>query len=440
MTHKAFWILSLALFEVSCQSTPETIVSPAATIAIVDAETTLPEPTEIINQTSEATETSEVVSAPVQPTAQPTDAVPTAMPATAVPASPVDSIQLLPIANGFVRPLGLEHAFDERLFVVEQKGTIQIVQDGQILPIPFLNIEDRVTTRGNEQGLLGLAFHPNYQTNGRFFLNYTRSDNATVIAEYLVDPSKPNLANPESESIILTIDQPFQNHNGGQIRFGPDGYLYIGMGDGGSRDDPQNHAQDFDTLLGAMLRIDVDSGKPYAIPADNPFVSAPPVRDEIWAVGLRNPWRFSFDKQTGDLFIADVGQNMWEEISFQPAGSSGGENYGWKIYEGEACYLGNCDTADLTPPIAITSHAEGHCSITGGYIYRGQAYPSLTGNYFFADYCSGTLWRLFQSADGRWDQAEIGNMGFLVSSFGEDANGEVYIINQGEGIIYQLIP
>ncbi len=387
------------------------------------------------------------IDAPPAPTAQPTDipAVdpsPTEIPPTALPLNgqPAESFNLELIADGFFKPLGVEHAGDERLFVVQQTGLISIVDNGQVIETPFLDIVERVNSNANEQGLLGLAFHPAYLNNGRFFLNYSDGDGATVIAEFRVSDSDPNQANPSSERILLTIPQPYSNHNGGQIRFGPDGYLYIGMGDGGSQDDPQNNGQNFAALLGSMLRIDVDGGPPYGIPATNPFVNDDNVPGEIWAKGLRNPWRFAFDRQTGDLFISDVGQFVYEEINFQPAGSPGGENYGWKIYEGFNCYLGDCNTPNLTPPIAEYSHADGHCSVTGGYVYRGSEFPEMRGNYFMADYCSGAMWSLFPNEDGSWSQNQIGNAGFLVSSFGEDVNGELYVVSQNEGMIYRLTP
>jgi len=238
----------------------------------------------------------------------------------------------------------------------------------------------------------------------------------------------------------MKIGQPYPNHNGGQILFGPDGYLYIGMGDGGSQDDPQNLAQDRSSLLGAILRIDVDNGDPYGIPQDNPYVADESGRNEIWSIGWRNPWRISFDRATGDMFIADVGQNVWEEISFEAADSGGGQNYGWRIFEADVCYLDDCSTPNLVPPIAQYNHDGRHCSVTGGYIYRGESYPELYGNYFFADYCSGVMWRLFPNGSGSWDMAEVGRADFLVSSFGEDANGELYVVNQRGGAIYQLAP
>ena len=433
----SIFLLTLILL-VACQPEP----AAEATPPVVAVNTAVP------TQSTPAEPTTPPTAVPTQPApANPTD-VPTAVAsptpepsATPHTAVAVSNINLELVADGFFKPLGLDHAGDERLFITQQHGVINIIQNGQVLPDPFLYIEQRVNSDGYEQGLLGLAFHPDYVNNGRFFVNYTRGDGATVIAEFAVDPANPNRALPESERVLLTIAQPYRNHNGGQLKFGPDGYLYIGTGDGGSADDPPNNGQRTDTLLGKMLRIDVnnDNGDPYAIPADNPFVADSAVRDEIWATGLRNPWRFSFDRETGDLYIADVGQNMWEEINFQPAASTGGENYGWRIFEASHCYLDDCATPGLTPPIFEYNHEGGHCSVTGGYVYRGEAHPELYGNYFLADYCSGQLWRMVQTENG-WNTAVINNVGFLVSSFGEDASGELYIIDQGAGAVYRLTP
>ncbi|MGD8490211.1 MAG: PQQ-dependent sugar dehydrogenase, partial [Anaerolineae bacterium] len=293
------------------------------------------------------------------------------------------------IASGFERPVQVTHAGDGsgRLFVVEQPGRIKIIEEGNTLPEPFLDITGLVVY-GGERGLLGLAFHPDYPSNGYFYVNYTRvEDGATVIVRYSVSPSNPDRADPNSASVLLEIPQPYTNHNGGQLLFSPvDGYLYIGMGDGGSGGDPENNAQDTSTLLGAMLRLDVDSATPYAIPPDNPYVGVDG-RDEIWAIGLRNPWRFSFDRDNGDLYIGDVGQNEWEEIDYQAAGTPGGVNFGWRCKEGshEYNFVGDCLAAELTDPIAEYSHDDGR-SVTGGFVYRGQDYPALTGRYFYADY------------------------------------------------------
>ncbi|MCB0038012.1 MAG: PQQ-dependent sugar dehydrogenase, partial [Anaerolineales bacterium] len=382
--------------------------------------------------------------APAEPTTPPTDVPATEIPAapeptaTAVAAQPVDGVQLQFVASGFFKPLGLTHAGDARLFVAEQHGLISIIQEGQRLSTPFLDIIERVNSNANEQGLLGLAFHPNYAENGYFYVNYSGANGETTISRFQVS-ADANAADAGSETVLLTIAQPYSNHNGGQIAFGPDGYLYIGMGDGGSQNDPQNNGQNPDALLGKILRIDVDGGEPYAIPADNPYAADDRYRPEVWAMGLRNPWRFSFDRATGDLYIADVGQNAWEEIDFQPAGT-GGLNYGWRQFEASNCYLDDCTLPAHTPPVFEYNHSGGHCSVTGGYVYRGQAYPELSGNYFLADYCSGTMWRLFHNGDGSWDNDQIGQTGFLVSSFGEDVNGELYVLNQAAGEVYQIVP
>ncbi len=271
-------------------------------------------------------------------------------------------------------------------------------------------------------------------------MNYTNLDGHTHISEFAVDPNDPNRAAADSEIVLLMVEQPYANHNGGQLQFGPDGYLYVGMGDGGSANDPLNSGQDPATLLGALLRLDVDflPGQ-YAIPATNPFVADDSRANEIWAWGLRNPWRFSFDPVKGNLFIADVGQNLWEEIHFQPAASAGGENYGWNILEGSHCFNGSaCDQTGLELPIFEYDHGQG-CSITGGYVYRGQEFLSLYGNYFLADFCQGTFWRLFQEADGSWSSAVVLETDFPISSFGEDFLGELYALDHNGGV-YQIQP
>ncbi len=303
------------------------------------------------------------------------------------------------IASGFDKPIQVTHAGDGsgRLFVVEQTGRIKIIQGGTVLPTPFLDASGLIACCG-EQGLLGLAFHPDYADNGFLYLNFSRaSDGATMIVRYQVSTGDPDRADPGSAMTLLTVNQPYGNHNGGQLLFSPrDNYLYIGMGDGGSGGDPLDHAQNIETLLGTMLRLDVDGGTPYAIPPDNPYVGREG-RDEIWAIGLRNPWRFSFDRgqeigdlNIGDLYIGDVGQNEWEEIDFQAAGTSSGTNFGWRCMEGTHDYnfSGDCATANLTGPIAEYSHDEGR-SVTGGFVYRGLLYPALQGRYFYADYVSG---------------------------------------------------
>jgi glucose/arabinose dehydrogenase len=296
---------------------------------------------------------------------------------------------------------------------------------------------------GGEMGLLGLAFHPDYQENGYFYVNYTRvkpNGQETVIARYQVTEDA-NAADPDSELILLVVDQPRTNHNGGALHFAPDGMLYIGLGDGGSAGDPDNYAQNGQQLLGKMLRLDVDNvapGKNYGIPGDNPFIGQP-VRDEIWALGLRNPWRFSFDRLTGDLYIGDVGQGMWEEVDFQPAGSEGGENYGWRLKEGTHCYNPPeaCDPGGLTDPVFEYSHDEG-CSITGGTVYRGQEIPTLRGQYLFADYCSGVVSALYRDGQGVWQHREVGAAGGNVTTFGESSDGEVYLALRSQGKLLRL--
>lgn len=345
------------------------------------------------------------------------------------------------IAEGFTQPLYVTGAGDGsgRLFVVEQPGTIWIVRNGQRLERPFLDIVDQVGSQANEQGLLSIAFSPDYARDGLFFINYTDLDGNTVVARYQVTDD-PDRANVNSARTILTIEQPAANHNGGLLKFGPDGYLYVGTGDGGRAGDPWNNAQSRTVLLGKLLRIDVMNvvgDQPYAIPADNPFVGEPNMRPEIWAWGLRNPWRFAFDRETGDLYIADVGQNRYEEVHFQPADSAGGENYGWNIMEGATCYNADeCDQTGLEKPIVVYSHALG-CSITGGYVYRGRQFPQLDGIYFYGDYCSGRIWGLRQ-IDQQWDNAEVLQTDLRLTSFGEDDVGEIYLTDHNGGV-YQLV-
>jgi uncharacterized repeat protein (TIGR01451 family) len=351
------------------------------------------------------------------------------------------------IATGFDRPIQVTHAGDgsDRLFVVEQTGEIRIFKNGAILSAPFIDLGSLVACCG-EQGLLGLAFHPDYAnpTNRYFYVNYTRaSDGDTVIARYRANAGDPDVANPNSETILLTIDQPYANHNGGQLLFSPvDGYLYIGMGDGGSGGDPLDAGQDINSLLGAILRLDVDGGSPYAIPADNPYVGVDGL-DEIWAIGVRNPWRFSFDRLNGDLYIGDVGQNVWEEISYQAGGTPGGTNFGWRCKEGTHDYnfTGDCLTADLTDPIAEYSHAEGY-SVTGGFVYRGTYFPNLVGRYFYADFVEGKIWSLYQtgSEPDTWSTPELElDTGFNISAFGEDEEGEIYVADYHGGAIRHLV-
>ncbi|NWG18627.1 MAG: PQQ-dependent sugar dehydrogenase [Chloroflexi bacterium] len=354
-----------------------------------------------------------------------------------MPALP--DVRLVEVAGGFNRPVLVTHAGDAsgRLFIVEQYGRIWIYADGALLPQPFLDVADRLSTRGNEQGLLGLAFHPDYAANGLFFINYTDRDGATAVVRYSVSADDPNRADPASAAIILQIAQPYRNHNGGHIAFGPDGYLYIGMGDGGSAGDPQGSGQNPAALLGKMLRIDINAD-PYAIPADNPFVNAADYAPEIWAMGLRNPWRFSFDRASGDLYIGDVGQNAVEEVNFQPADSRGGENYGWNILEGTRAYSGAAAPAGLVPPFYEYPHPEG-CSVIGGYVYRGEGLPDLQGIYLFGDYCSGVVYASRRDASGNWQTMRWLDTGKIISSFGEDEAGELYLIGH-MGSIYRFEP
>lgn len=329
------------------------------------------------------------------------------------------------IVSGLNRPVDLQADGSGRLFVIEKVGRIRIIANDQLLEAPFLDISDRVGSNGNEQGLLGLAFHPGYRENGRFFVNYTDTSGDTVIARFQVS-SDPNLADPASEVKLLGIDQPFANHNGGVLAFGPDGYLYAGLGDGGSAGDPRGNAQNLDTLLGKILRLDVDSAEPYAVPADNPF------GNEIWAYGLRNPWRLSFDLSTGDLYIGDVGQNQWEEIDFLPAGSPGGANFGWDYREGAHDFEGG-GPEGMIDPIAEYSHPEGGCSVTGGYVYRG-ALPEWNGIYLYSDYCTGMIWGLIQAAEG-WQNQLLFDLDVTITSFGQDSSGEIYLVSDGGDIL-----
>ncbi|MBI4761801.1 MAG: PQQ-dependent sugar dehydrogenase [Chloroflexota bacterium] len=371
------------------------------------------------------------------PTALPSTPLPTDLPltATVTPSQPAvtpfpnaDDFTWTLIASGLVRPVDLQADGSGRLFVIEKPGRIRIIENGQLIDEPFLNIEDRVNDSSNEMGLLGLAFHPHYAQNGYFFVNYTGSGGDTFISRFQVS-SDPNRADPSSEVNLLRIKQPFPNHNGGTLQFGPDGYLYAGLGDGGLAGDPFGNAQSLRTLLGKILRIDVDSAEPYAVPPDNPF------GDEIWAYGLRNPWRMAFDPLTGDLYIADVGQDTWEEINYLPAGSPGGVNFGWDYREGAHPFEGEAP-AGLTDPIVEYNHAEGGCSVTGGYVYRG-AMPEWNGIYLYGDYCTGFIWGLVR-LDGAWQTKVLFDTDVNITSFGQDKNGEVYLVADGGGV-YQLV-
>jgi glucose/arabinose dehydrogenase len=350
-------------------------------------------------------------------------------------------IALERLVTGLRNPVAITHAADGsgRLFITLQAGRIMIYDGTALLPSPFLDIASLVSCCG-ERGLLSVAFDPRYVSNGFFFVNYTNKAGNTVVARYKVS-SNPNLADPASAAVFLTVAQPYRNNNGGQLQFGPDGYLYIGMGDGGSAGDPGNRAQDPRTLLGKMLRIDVAGGPPYIIPQSNPFTAAPDFRAEIWALGLHNPWRFSFDRDTGDLWIADVGENNVEEVNFQASDSSGGQNYGWRRMEGTACFdpPRDCSDDSLTRPILQYRHTLG-CSITGGYRYRGFDYPALQASYFYADFCSGRIWRA-TAAGTTWRSAVVLQSDLRVSTFGEDERGELYLAHyhKTDGALYRIV-
>jgi len=351
-------------------------------------------------------------------------------------------IHLDSIANGLERPLHITHTGDEsnRLFIVEQKGRIRIFKNNQLLEDPFLDIADKIRS-GGEQGLLCVVFPPEYAASGYFYVNYTRlSDGRTVISRFYL--SNVDQADMNSEEILLTVEQPYGNHNGGQMAFSPnDGFLYVGLGDGGSAGDPQNNAQNKGTLLGKILRIDTESGDfPYRIPADNPYIHDDQLLPEIWALGLRNPWRFSFDRQTGDLYIGDVGQNEREEIDYQSASSRGGENYGWNILEGSQCYTppsGCSPPADYSGPVAEYGHDQG-CSVTGGFVYRGDKYPFIQGIYFYGDFCSGNIWGL-RWTEGSWEKALLLETNLSISTFGEDEQGELYLVDIAGGTLHRII-
>ena len=404
-------ILLLLLPLLACSGS-ETLTP--STPTVVAATQISPQPT-VIPNTTEAT----------QP--PPTEALPTLPSAPTFPDANAYTWQ--PVASALDRPVDLQPDGSGRLYIVEKLGHIHLFENGQVSETPFINIEDRVNDNSNEMGLLGLAFHPNYSQNGFFYVNYTGEGGDTFLSRF---QASGDTADPDSELILLRIEQPFPNHNGGVMVFGPDGYLYAGLGDGGAGGDPFGNAQSLDTLLGKILRIDVDSAEPYAVPADNPF------GDEIWHYGLRNPWRISFDKLTGDLYIGDVGQGEWEEIDFLPAGSPGGTNFGWDRREGAHDYEGSA-SPDFVEPIAEYSHSDGGCSVTGGYVYRGSM-PEWNGIYLYGDYCTGYIWGLIRSADGAsWQNQLLFQTNQRITAFGQDETGELYLIADS-GEIFKLTP
>jgi len=331
------------------------------------------------------------------------------------------------ISSGISRPVDIQPANDgsDRLFIVEKMGDIRIYENGQLLAAPFLDITDRVNMNGNEMGLLGLAFHPDYESNGYFYVNYTGEGGHTRISRF---QASGNSADKNSETVLLVIEQPYENHNGGALAFGSDGYLYAALGDGGAGGDPHKNGQNTASLLGKILRLDVNNGDPYSIPADNPFGS------EVWAYGLRNPWRISFDRMTGDLWIGDVGQNEWEEIDYLPVSWGSGANFGWSVMEGNHAYDSEPQSGMLLPAMEY-SHAEGGCSVTGGYVYRGTI-PEWNGVYLYGDYCSGKVWAL-TLVNGQWQSQVMFETGVTITSFGLDEAGEIYLASDS-GSIYRL--
>lgn len=344
-------------------------------------------------------------------------------------------------SSGFSIPVDIAFDHVDNMYVVGKRGIISIVQsDGTKINEPFLDIEDRVNSSANERGLLGLTFHPDYENNGYLYVNYTGSGGTSFISRFTRNSA--TTADPESEEIIITVEQPFNNHNAGALHFGPDGYLYVPFGDGGSGGDPGNRSQNPQTLLGKMLRLDVDNGLPYQIPPTNPFVNSQDTLVEIWAFGLRNPWKFSFDMFSGDMYIADVGQNKWEEVSVERANTNGGLNYGWRCYEGfEAFNTSGCgEEGEYTQPVFVYFNDENKegCSITGGYVYRGSD-PYLYGKYIYGDFCTGKIWALYQDECGSWFNEELLQISAQeLSSFGQDNYGELYYAELGNGKVFKI--
>jgi len=429
-------VLSAALSACGPAGTQQLQVSPTAGVQVS-------KPTVTVAKTATASQEPQPTSA-----AETQAAAPTQQETSTIEPTEAANVQTFPdpagyewvqVVTGIGKPLDLQSSPDGsgRLFVVAQRGVIRLVKDGALVQEPFLDITDRVGVNGNEQGMLGLAFHPDFSSSGFFYVNYTDSRGDTVIARFSVSSQNPDQADPGSEQVLLRVDQPYANHNGGGTAFGPDGYLYLALGDGGSGGDPQGNGQSTQTLLGKLLRIDVNGGVPYAVPSDNPFARGGG-QPEIWAYGLRNPWRFSFDRLTGDLYIADVGQNAWEEIDFTPAGTPGGVNYGWNAREGMHDFGGTpAQNASLVDPVFEYGHDQG-CSVTGGYVYRGSSLPEFRGIYLFGDYCSGYIWGLLRDSSGNWQAQKLFDTPFALSSFGQDQNGEIYAVDQASGSVFRL--
>jgi glucose/arabinose dehydrogenase len=343
-------------------------------------------------------------------------------------------LQQIAEVGSFVTAIAQSPGDSNRLFVTDLNGKISIIQDGTVLSEPFLDISQQVTTITFGQGMLGMAFHPDFATNGLFFVDYTGLDGNPVLVRFHVSDDNPNKADTDSAKIVFVVPHPTEFHFGGQLAFGPDGYLYWSMGDGATKRSP---APKLASYLGSILRLDVNGADPYQIPADNPFVGQDGALPELWAKGLRNPWRFSFDRATGDMYIADVGEAAMEEIDFQPAGDPGGENYGWNAYEGTNIF-NNGSKDGLTFPVVVYDHDGGNCSITGGYVYRGTTLPDLVGKYIFGDYCSGWIWTTYQKSDGTWFTAQLLKTKLRLTTFGEDNAGEIYV-GDGQGRVYKLV-
>jgi glucose/arabinose dehydrogenase len=447
MTWRPFSMALMAVLLVACNSpgtapppqpaTPSPTGTPSPTLTALPPDTETPAPT--------ATPQLPPPSSTPTPTASPQPPVPTQPEdtPTATPAVPLaaPAVALEAAFTGFRSPVYITHDGEaSRLFVVEKAGRIRLIENGAVQAAPFLDITDRVGSRSSEQGLLSVAFPPDYAAGGLFYVDYTDLNGNTVVARYRRSADNPRQADPASEQKILQVDQPAANHNGGQLQFGPDGYLYIGMGDGGGAGDQWGNAQSTGVLLGKILRIDVGGTDTYTIPADNPFAGKAGARPEIWALGLRNPWRFSFDRATGDLYIADVGQDTYEEVDFQPARGPGGQNYGWNRMEATHCFkpASGCDSTGTVPPVAEYEHSQGGCSITGGYVYRGTRFSQMAGVYFFADFCTGKVWGLWRDASGAWQMDFLLASDLSPSSFGEDAAGELYLVGYQDGTIYHL--
>ncbi len=354
--------------------------------------------------------------------------------------------KLTEVASGFKKPVDISNSGmlgDKRIFITEKDGKIKIIDTtGTVITTPFLDIDSKVNSVSNERGLLGLCFDPQYASNGYIYVNYSNNNGNTVVSRFTRSANNINAIDETSEKMIITIVQPFENHNGGEINFGKDGYLYIGMGDGGSGGDPGNRAQNPKILLGKILRLDVNTeNAPYLIPEDNPYKNNADTLQEIWSMGWRNPWRFSFDRETAEMWIADVGQNKWEEINIEAAGD-GGLNYGWKCYEGLKEYdFSKCDngTSFVAPIHVYDNKSDVGCSITGGYVYRGKQNPGMYGKYIYADYCSGRFWALYKNNNGNWQNDDLADLqDFHYATFGEDISGELYVASLSSGKIFKI--